>query len=69
MNTIDVVDPAYPADDLYGIVGDNLKKSFDVREVSDFLFSRSFYFRFFATVLLAKALWSSMFHAKFSPNP
>ncbi|XP_073251596.1 methylcrotonoyl-CoA carboxylase beta chain, mitochondrial-like isoform X2 [Porites lutea] len=26
-------DPLYPADDLYGIVGDNLKKSFDVKEV------------------------------------
>lgn len=25
--------PLYPADDLYGIVGDNLKKSFDVKEV------------------------------------
>ena len=28
-------DPLYPADDLYGIVGDNLKKSFDVKEVSE----------------------------------
>jgi len=26
-------DPLYPADDLYGIVGGNLKKTFDVREV------------------------------------
>lgn len=26
-------DPLYPADDLYGIVGDNLKKSLDVKEV------------------------------------
>lgn len=26
-------DPIYPADDIYGIVGDNLKKTFDVREV------------------------------------
>lgn len=26
-------DPKYPSDDVYGIVGDNLKKSFDVREV------------------------------------
>ena len=25
--------PLYPSDDLYGIVGDNLKKSFDVKEV------------------------------------
>jgi 3-methylcrotonyl-CoA carboxylase beta subunit len=25
--------PAYPADDLYGIVGEDLKKTFDVREV------------------------------------
>lgn len=29
-----VEDPLYPAEDLYGIVGDNLKKSYDVREVS-----------------------------------
>ena len=28
-------DPRYPAEDLYGIVGDNLKKSFDVKEVSE----------------------------------
>jgi 3-methylcrotonyl-CoA carboxylase beta subunit len=27
------VEPLYPADELYGIVGDNLKKVFDVREV------------------------------------
>jgi len=33
INMMEVVDPIYPADDLYGIVGDNLKKSFDVREV------------------------------------
>lgn len=26
-------EPLYPADDLYGIVGDNLKKPFDVKEV------------------------------------
>ena len=26
-------EPAYPAEDLYGIVGANLKRSFDVREV------------------------------------
>ena len=26
-------EPAYPDKDLYGIVGSNLKKSFDVREV------------------------------------
>ncbi|KAG9488065.1 hypothetical protein GDO78_007718 [Eleutherodactylus coqui] len=26
-------DPLFPADELYGIVGDNLKKNFDVREV------------------------------------
>ncbi|RXG70137.1 Methylcrotonoyl-CoA carboxylase beta chain, mitochondrial [Armadillidium vulgare] len=29
----DVKEPLYPAKDLYGIVGDNLKKSYDVREV------------------------------------
>lgn len=28
------VEPLYPADELYGIVGDNLKKTFDVREAS-----------------------------------
>ena len=26
-------DPLYPADDIYGIVGDNLKKSYDIRQV------------------------------------
>lgn len=26
-------EPLYDADELYGIVGDNLKKTFDVREV------------------------------------
>ena len=26
-------EPLYPADDLYGIVGDNLKKAFDIKEV------------------------------------
>ena len=26
-------EPLHPADDLYGIVGDNLKKPFDVKEV------------------------------------
>ena len=26
-------EPIHPADELYGIVGDNLKKTFDVREV------------------------------------
>lgn len=32
--TIETPDePIYPADDLYGIVGANLKKTFDVREV------------------------------------
>lgn len=25
--------PLYPADELYGIVGDNLKRNFDVKEV------------------------------------
>lgn len=26
-------EPLYPADDIYGIVGDNVKKTFDIREV------------------------------------
>jgi len=26
-------DPAYPAHEIYGIVGDNLKKNFDVKQV------------------------------------
>lgn len=33
--------PLYPSDELYGIVGDNLKRNFDVREVqylSSFLY-------------------------------
>ena len=29
------VEPLYPADELYGIVGDNLKRVYDVREVSE----------------------------------
>lgn len=28
-----VEDPLYPADEIYGIVGENLKKTYDVREV------------------------------------
>ena len=28
-----VNEPLFPADDLYGIVGEDLKKTFDVREV------------------------------------
>lgn len=27
------VEPLFPADEIYGIVGDNLKKTYDVREV------------------------------------
>ena len=27
------VDPLYPADEIYGIVSENLMKTFDVREV------------------------------------
>ena len=27
------VDPLYPAEELYGIVGDNLRRLYDVREV------------------------------------
>uniref|UniRef100_A0AAQ5XYX3 methylcrotonoyl-CoA carboxylase n=1 Tax=Amphiprion ocellaris TaxID=80972 RepID=A0AAQ5XYX3_AMPOC len=30
-------DPLYPADELYGIVGDNLKRNFDVREGTHFI--------------------------------
>jgi 3-methylcrotonyl-CoA carboxylase beta subunit len=26
-------EPLYPVDDIYGIVGDNLKKSYDIRQV------------------------------------
>ena len=35
-------DPRYPAEDLYGIVGDTLTKSFDVKEVSEKQKSPSF---------------------------
>ena len=28
-----VEEPCYPGDELYGIVGDNLKKTYDAREV------------------------------------
>jgi 3-methylcrotonyl-CoA carboxylase beta subunit len=27
------IEPLYPAEELYGIVGDNLKQAYDVREV------------------------------------
>ena len=27
------IEPLYPAEELYGIVGDNLKRVYDVREV------------------------------------
>lgn len=33
LNRTDVEEPLYPADELYGIVSENLKKTFDVREV------------------------------------
>lgn len=33
VTTVKPEDPLFPADDIYGIVGDNLKKTFDVREV------------------------------------
>lgn len=29
------VEPLYPAEELYGIVGDNLKRVYDVREVRE----------------------------------
>ena len=32
------VEPLYPAEELYGIVGDNLKRVYDVREVCRFKF-------------------------------
>jgi 3-methylcrotonyl-CoA carboxylase beta subunit len=32
------IEPLYPADELYGIVGDNLKRVYDVREVGRFRF-------------------------------
>jgi 3-methylcrotonyl-CoA carboxylase beta subunit len=37
-------EPLFPADDLYGIVGGNLKKTFDVREVrtNNFFFTNVF---------------------------
>lgn len=28
-------EPLYPADDIYGIVGDNVKKNYDIREVQN----------------------------------
>ena len=32
------IEPLYPAEELYGIVGDNLKRVYDVREVCGFKF-------------------------------
>jgi len=37
-------DPAYPADEIYGIVGDNLKKNYDVKEVDDNVHIHCIYF-------------------------
>jgi 3-methylcrotonyl-CoA carboxylase beta subunit len=31
------IEPLYPADELYGIVGDNLKRVYDVREVGRYI--------------------------------
>ena len=33
MTTEPVEEPLYPAEDLYGIVGEDLKKTYDIREV------------------------------------
>ena len=35
------IEPLYPAEELYGIVGDNLKQAYDVREVCEFNFGSS----------------------------
>ena len=34
-------EPVYPVDDIYGIVGDNLKKSYDIRQVQHISFSNN----------------------------
>lgn len=41
LNARDVEEPVYSADELYGIVGTNLKKTFDVREVIARIFDGS----------------------------
>ena len=33
-------EPLYPADDIYGIVGDNVKKNYDIREVTQLVQSK-----------------------------
>jgi acetyl-CoA carboxylase carboxyltransferase component len=35
------IEPLYPAEELYGIVGDNRKQAYDVREVCEFNFGFS----------------------------
>jgi len=35
--------PLYPDEELYGIVGDNLKKNYDVREVINNIYNYNFF--------------------------
>lgn len=45
-------EPLYPAEDLYGVVGANLKRSFDVREVCVLCITYSSYSRLIQTQII-----------------
>lgn len=58
------VEPLYPAEELYGIVGDNLKRVYDVREVREMSighgdFNEMFYLRSLLVSLMAVNLMNS----------
>ena len=40
------IEPLYPAEELYGIVGDNLKRVYDVREVCELIILNLFVYVF-----------------------
>lgn len=50
-NNFDVPEPPlYPDEELYGIVGDNLKKNYDVREVINNIYNSNFVHNFFLMI-------------------
>ena len=58
-------EPAYPAEDLYGIVGANLKRSFDVREVRKKPFM---YMTSKLNIFLCESILTNEFMAETSPG-
>lgn len=54
------VEPLYPADDIYGIVGANLKRPYDVREVNLMFFKNLAYYDsaiFYVEITIGSADW------------